>query len=670
MTPLIQPIVVAMLSVLLAGCEVVEAVLKPTKRPAPVSRMRESIVERLKPQVQKEFDVHLAPHQKEVLAKLSTSDRVEARFKHISLLQGLTEPWSGASSLERQALLLAELAEAGRENLPAVIDILEAGMDRTAEFFNPLPFPPAGLEKSVAFMIDVLDQAHQLREKALRNLSDEEQRFLFFHARSLAERFLPQHVPTGGSMPPQVPEDAHFVELLTEKMDYAAMIAAAQVLARLGDDRWLRQVWDEFQKQPPVRGNPSGVTGDVLFAQDTPYGTIVIGGPGRNVYELGKGISLVIDLGGDDLYRGSIASAASPEQGHSVVIDLAGHDRYEAAPLGLATGRLGVGLLIDLAGDDVYRMEPGSGGTGFAGLGILSDGKGNDLYTGHRFTQGSAIGGLGLLLDHGGNDRYTSHGYAVGFGGPAGLGAVIDVKGDDVYECGGKYPSAYNEEEHPGSRPGDPDFQYDCFGLGTGSGSRILTKRPDLQRFNLAGGWGLLLDLEGDDKYTSANFSQGMGYFFGVGMKLDLDGDDEHTAARYGHGASAHHGLGLFLDAHGEDRYGSSGPYYNGGVAWDSGVSLAVDAGTGSDVYDFQSTTGLARADYGGWAVFVDEGGDDRYAAGNGLGQAANRSLAGFFDLSGKDQYVLPYDADTLPKDQRANGRVIVDERSALFVDQ
>ena len=66
-------------------------------------------------------------------------------------------------------------------------------------------------------------------------------------------------------------------------------------------------------------------------------------------------------------------------------------------------------------------------------------------------------------------------------------------------------------------------------------------------------------------------------------MKLDLDGDDEHQAARYGHGASAHFGIGLFIDRHGDDRYSSSGAppafFYNGGVAWDSSVSLMIDAG-------------------------------------------------------------------------------------------
>ena len=94
-------------------------------------------------------------------------------------------------------------------------------------------------------------------------------------------------------------------------------------------------------------------------------------------------------------------------------------------------------------------------------------------------------------------------------------------------------------------------------------------------------------------------------------MKLDFDGDDEHQGARYGHGASAHFGVGLFIDQQGDDCYGSSGPYYNGGVAWDNSVSLMIDAGQGRDIYAFEHSTGLGRADYAGWGLFIDEGGED-----------------------------------------------------------
>jgi hypothetical protein len=274
------------------------------------------------------------------------------------------------------------------------------------------------------------------------------------------------------------------------------------------------------------------------------------------------------------------------------------------------------------------------------------------------------------LLDGAGNDRYTSHGFAIGFGGPLGVGAVIDIAGDDHYQCGGAYPSAYNAQDAPTGKPGDLLYQYDCFGLGAGSGQRILTKKVEWQPYNLAGGWGILLDLEGQDHYDSANFSQGQGYFFGVGMKLDFDGDDEHQGARYGHGASAHFGVGLFIDQQGDDRYSSSGPFYNGGVAWDNSVSLMIDAGQGRDIYAFEHSTGLGRADYAGWGLFIDEGGEDQYQVNSGFGDASGKSVAGFFDLEGKDIYTLPSTLSTPANASPSDGRRIFYPQAGVFVDR
>jgi hypothetical protein len=412
------------------------------------------------------------------------------------------------------------------------------------------------------------------------------------------------------------------------------------------------------------------VTGDVLLARETSYGLILIGGPGPNTYELDKGIGLIIDVGGNDLYRGMIASSADEDQGNAVVIDVEGDDTYAGAPLGLATGRLGIGLLIDHAGDDVYQLDRGSGGAGFGGLGILFDGKGNDVYMGNRLTQGAAIGGLGLLFDAEGNDRYTSHAFSIGFGGPLGVGAVIDITGDDYYQCGDKLPSSYNVQDVPNSKPGDPLFEYDCFGLGTGAGQRILSKKPEWQAYSLAGGWGLLLDIEGQDQHESANFSQGHGYFFGAGVMLDLDGDDAYQAARHGQGSSAHYGVSLFIDRHGNDQYASTGPLYNGGAAWDHSVSLMIDADKGLDTYTFDRSTGLGQADSAGWALFIDEGGEDQYQVISGFGSSSEKSVAGFFDLGGHDAYSLPATSSMSDDNRPNNGKLFTYPQGGVFVDR
>ncbi|MGQ0812551.1 MAG: hypothetical protein ACT4OO_15190, partial [Nitrospiraceae bacterium] len=258
------------------------------------------------------------------------------------------------------------------------------------------------------------------------------------------------------------------------------------------------------------------------------------------------------------------------------------------------------------------------------------------------------------------------------FGGPLGLGAVIDVKGDDLYQCGERFPSVYNPTEAPTSKPGDEQFQYDCFGIGTGSGKRVLTaatKKPQ-DSYNLAGGWGMVLDLAGTDRYRSSNFSQGCGYFFGIGLKLDLAGNDDHVAARYSHASGAHHGIGLFIDAHGEDHYASTGPVYNGAAAWDFSVMLAIDADQDNDLYELQRSTGLGEADHHAWGVFIEEGGADRYLIGGGMGTTSDNSVSIFFDLGGLDTYEVAATANAAKSNKQSNGRVLLNKSGGMFFDR
>ena len=637
----------------------------------PRSPLRDSLIERLSPSVRPELDRIIAELKPVDKSTKESAETAPARFKRRLVLDALKQPWEGLTNLEGHGLLIAELADGGASTLPGLLDVLEAGMDRTSTFHRAIPLPTGIPSQTFTnFLVENLAEASQLRDKALSHLTTDDRQFLFDHARSLVEQYTPQLSEPLDQMLSRVKDDVRFVELLEEHVDYSNLIAAAQVLARLANERWLSQLSRWNTQSIPRSQVPVGITGEVLYVEETSYGLIVIGGTGTNTYELDRRFGLVIDLGGDDVYHGAIAAAADADHGNMVVIDVAGNDAYNGGPLGLATGRLGVGLLIDHAGDDVYQLDAGSGGTGFAGLGILFDARGNDTYMGSRLTQGAAIGGLGLLFDASGNDRYVSHGFAIGFGGPSGVGAVVDLQGDDRYECGGKYPSAYNAQDAPNGKPGDPLFQYDCFGLGAGSGTRILTKRTDWHMYNLAGGWGVLIDVAGQDQYRSANFSQGHGYFFGAGVLLDLEGNDDHQSARFGHGSAAHYGAAVFVDRSGEDRYGSTGPYYNGGVAWDRSAAAMIDGGKGKDEYQFMRSTGLGGADYSGWGLFVDEGGNDLYQAKGGLGRASEHSAAGFFDLNGTDRYNVPLEALVSSDEQPKDGKVIIYPKGGLFVDR
>lgn len=663
-------LMVVALSVLLDGCARLSTLFDAT--PAPdrqIDRQQLAMVARLKDLVEPELQDNLNVALPALRKTLADQSNKPAKFKRDLVLRALADPWEGLAALEQAGLLASTAAESGVEGLPAVIDILEGGMDRTGASFAPLTFPVTlASEELLTFLTDEIQQAYQDREQALRHLSPQDREFLFSQARPLVEQFTPQITPQARFA--EAEAAVTFATLLTQQVDYGSLIAAAQRLARLGNRKFLQQLEIALQHRKPVAQSVPGITGDLLLVQQTSYGLLVIGGYGSNTYDLDRGAALIIDLGGNDSYRGLIGASPNSDLGNSLVIDLSGNDTYQPSALGLATGRAGIGIVIDHSGDDTYRLTPGSGGVGLAGLGILYDGGGHDVYDGSRFTQGAAFGGFGLLVDRAGDDRYTSHGYALGFGGSLGVGALIDVAGNDTYECGGRYPSAYNESEAPHTRPHDPSFQYDCFGLGTGSGLRMLSKQPAQRAQSLAGGWGLLIDLTGQDRYRSANFSQGHGYFFGVGVKLDLAGDDEHQAARYGHGSAAHFGVGLTIDYQGKDRYGSKGPFYNGGTAWDGSVALAVDGGSDSDFYDLPASTGLGMADLGGWGLFIEEGGADQYAVSRGLGLGAEKSIGAFLDLEGRDDYSSVPSAKAGARPERLNRRAYLENAGSLFIDR
>lgn len=634
------------------------------------SRLHNSVVDRLAPIVQPDIEKYQGPQQQRVLATHAVGRDVPARYKRRIALQSLTDPWAGFSTLEHQGLLMAELAEGGADNLPALLDVMEAAVDRTSEYFKPIPFPATTAQKEIlTFLTDTLEDAAIQREKALANLSDDERRLLFKHARTLADQFALRSNEPAPERAADLKLDAEFARLVDEQLDYAGLIAAAQTVARLGNERFLQHLALTFQRRTPLQQPPPGITGDVLFVQQTRSGLIVIGGPGANTYDLDRRVLLVIDLGGDDTYHGIIASSGDIDQGIGVVIDLAGNDTYTSDPLGLATGRLGVGLLIDLAGDDVYQLDQGSGGTGFAGIGMLFDRTGNDVYMGSHFTQGAAFGGLGLLIDLAGNDRYTSHAFAIGFGGPLGLGAVIDRSGNDVYQCGDKYPSSLNQQEAPTAKPGDPTFQYLCYGMGSGAGVDGGSQKAGAQLLNLAGGLGYLIDLEGQDHYRSGNMAQGAGHYFGLGVALDLDGDDTRIGGRTSLGAANHYGIGLLVDARGTDRYTPSGPKQTMSAASERSVSLLLDGGTGADTYDLTRSTGLGDAEAESWSLFIDEGGADHYTGIAGLGHGTSDSLGLFFDLAGVDSYDNPPGAPSAALSVRGNGRTMR-ATGSLFLDR
>ena len=653
---------------LLAACALMhqsEQPLRARGAPEPAEMLR--VLPRLE-SVIRGMLVSVERKQQSVAWHLAGSQFYPAAFKSPLALRALTDPWSGLADVERQGRQIAGFAASGNVVWPALVDALETGMGWPVEIIAPETVPTGThVDDHLRYIGNILKEANRLRSQAIHGLNESDRRFIFERAAAVADHYIPQLSAQSETDLTQARGFSQMANLVDQRMKLGGLMAAAKVLAQLDNLRWLDALQTAIEARTAQPEALIGVEGDLLLVHETPWGLLVIGGYGANRYALDARFAVVIDLGGDDTYEGTIAANANVGHGVSVVIDLSGNDRYFGSPLGLATGRLGVGLLIDGEGDDLYHLPPGTGGVGLAGVGILHDHHGHDRYIGSRFTQGAAFAGLGLVLDGNGYDTYRSFGYALGFGGPLGVGAVIDMAGDDSYQCGGAYPSGYNRTDAPEAKAGDPNFQFDAFGIGAGVGLRLLSRNPEHLAYGLAGGWGLMIDLNGNDTYRSGNFSQAVGYFFGIGMKLDLAGRDEHIAARYGHGTAAHYGVGLFIDDRGDDRYGSTGPLYNAGTAWDLSVSLCLDADNGDDVYDFSRSDGLGRADHRSWSFFIEEGGRDRYLVSHGMGVATDHSLSGFIDLAGEDDYAMSLPAGGAP---RGNKLTHADTSGGVFIDR
>ncbi len=389
----------------------------------------------------------------------------------------------------------------------------------------------------------------------------------------------------------------------------------------------------------------------------TPLGRVILADaaaqqhdPSREAYR--GPIALLVDTGGDDTYRIAAGANAGPEQAVAVCVDLAGDDQYlyperpdpndegllpsdaagrlpvgefpgQVLPWGAASfseqgrqgsGRMGVGALVDLGGGaDVYRSLRFSQGAAAAGVGLLFDDGGDDLYEAEAASQGAATFGWGLLLDGGGADHYRTWTQGQGFGGPRGVGALVDWAGDDEYLA---EPGAAGEPLLYPSVEGISNTQ-----ASHSQGAALGYRHPEEgSRFNLAGGLGILRDRAGTDRYRAGSLAQGMGLWWGMGVLADRGGADEYGLRSLGQAWGGNFGLGLLFDGGGDDAYG-----------------LLPDE---EPLRRAQSLLGSA-SDWG-LGFFVDEWGADRYRAPwASLGAAVGNGLAIFIERAGADHYVV-----------------------------
>ena len=338
----------------------------------------------------------------------------------------------------------------------------------------------------------------------------------------------------------------------------------------------------------------------------TPAGRIIVSGSQDDTHEE-PDVLLLVDLGGNDLYKGA-AGGTSPLQPVSCVFDLSGNDRYiaedERTPA-QGSGIFGTGVLVDAAGNDLYQAKGSSQGYGMFGTGMLADLAGDDRYALEVEGQGGADFGVGLLFDLAGDDEYRIASGGQGYGGVGnGIGTLVDLEGNDRYHAEPESAKIYRPDYHSQLKV---NYSY---AQGAGMG-----RRGDISDgHSWAGGIGTLIDLAGSDEYHSGNWSAGSGYWYGIGWLYDAAGDDLYSASVFSLASGAHFCIGALLDESGNDRYEGYG---------DSHTGMAFG-------HDFTV------------ALLYDGGGNDSYRTGaDGFGHAINMSLAMFVDASGDDRYVI-----------------------------
>ncbi len=421
---------------------------------------------------------------------------------------------------------------------------------------------------------------------------------------------------------------------------------------------------------------------------DTGLGRVALRGNGADVYDPAdwERTILLVDTGGDDIYRFGAGSNATAAQPIGVVVDLGGSDRYgyrevpiaadaspgntrlpsdaagrytprtndSAGPYSMSkvsrqgAGRLGIGILLDLGTErDEYRSHRVSQGYGALGVGVLYDREGDDLYIAEAASQGAAVAGVGLLIDSFGNDSYTAYHASQGFGYTRGIGALFDHRGDDTYVAVATDFLYANAQ--------DPRASNTSMSQGAGYGRRRdQLDTGDLE--SMSGGIGILRDSRGNDRYTAQIFAQGVGYWWGIGALLDGDGNDHYDGQWYVQGSAAHFATAIFIDDGGDDVHNMTARRMNAALGTGHDFSIGWFQSRGGADHYLAPNLSLGSGNAAGVGIFIDESGVDRYESTSDLSfgnadietpatdtlqfQAGTHGL--FFDLGGVDTYARP----------------------------
>lgn len=336
----------------------------------------------------------------------------------------------------------------------------------------------------------------------------------------------------------------------------------------------------------------------------------------------------------------------------------------------LARGILGCGVVYCGGdGSSSYITDYFGLGFGMFGLGAFIDEGGKDYYKLAAGGQGAGFFGIGLLLDAGGDDEYRLlEGDGQGFGGPGGIGILADRAGDDIYYAERDASQAGREDYHSddkiaannaqgvgAGRRGDGSDGHNWAG---GLGALLDVDGNDrYQAGNFSQGlgyWygtGLLWDGGGNDLYESVYFTQGSGAHFAIGALIDEAGDDRHVllenaGAAFGFGWDVVNAF-LIDRGKGNDRYEAK--IISTGLAEVRSNAFFIDEG-GDDTYILDART----------KGFGDVDQRKRYTESPKTSTFPFEldQVGLFLDLGGKDTYLrTPKEGERTPDPDAGDGK-------------
>jgi len=335
----------------------------------------------------------------------------------------------------------------------------------------------------------------------------------------------------------------------------------------------------------------------------------------------------------------------------------------------VAAGVLGCGIVYAAGdGDHYYKTGHWGLGAGLFGLGALIDEGGDDVYEMASVGEGAAFFGAGLLLDAAGDDTYNlREGDGQGFGGPGGIGVLADRSGNDTYYAEPDAQKAGRADYHSKEKIAVSNAQ----GVGSGRrgdisdghvwagglGALIDVEGNDRYaagNFSMGLGYwygtGLLWDGGGDDVYRSVYFTQGSGAHFAIGALIDEGGNDRHELWETA-GAALAFGwdvVNAFLIDRGDGNDFYEADRISVGVAEVRSNAFFLDEG-GDDTYVLNPK--------GKFLGDVDE--RDSYKTPGRTADFPWRlgQVGVFLDLGGRDRYLVrPQEGDGVAREVGADG--------------